>query len=136
MMNNWRVLWILWIITMTSYCCLTHSCGHKHSMWHFLIFRVDNIRSFASASQQGSLLCAHVMIGILSSKKWMHCSIIITSLIEKFARKFLNQEFMNIIKIIYPQHLLNFNAKNTFLSLLAWSFSWTNETILFWERVW
>jgi hypothetical protein len=33
------------------------------------IFRVDNIRSFASASQQGSLLCAHVMIGILLSKK-------------------------------------------------------------------
>ncbi len=35
----------------------------------FLIFRVDNIRSFASASQQGSLLCAHVTIGILLSKK-------------------------------------------------------------------
>jgi len=35
----------------------------------FLIFRVDNIRSFASASQQGSLLCVNAMIGILLSKK-------------------------------------------------------------------
>jgi hypothetical protein len=84
------------------------------------IFRVDNIRSFASASQQGSLLCAHAMIGILLSKKVnVQCSIVITSLIEKFARKFLNQKFMNIVKIIYPQHSLNFNAKNTFISHLA-----------------
>ncbi len=71
----------------------------------FFIFRVDNIRSFASASQQGSLLCANVMIGILFVKKAnVQCSIVITSLIQKFARKLLNQEFMNIIKIIYPQH--------------------------------
>jgi len=56
---------------------------------------------------------------IVVKKVNVQCSIVITSLIEKFAQKFLNQEFMNIIKIIHPEHSLNFNAKNTFLSLLA-----------------
>lgn len=56
---------------------------------------------------------------IVVKKANVQCSIVITSVIEKFARKFLNQEFINIIKVIHPQHSLNFNAKNTFLRLLA-----------------
>lgn len=102
---------------MMSYCHLGGFMWAQTFNVVFFIFRVDNIRSFASASQQGSLLCAHVMIVV--KKVNVQRSIVITSLIEKFAQKFLNQEFMNIIKISYPQHLLNFNAKNTFLSLLA-----------------
>jgi hypothetical protein len=67
---------------------------------------------------------------IVVKKVNVQCSIVITSFIEKFAQKLLNQEFMNIIKIIYPQHSWNFNVKNTFLNQLAWSFSLSNDIVL------
>ncbi len=60
-------------------------------------------RSIASVSQQGSLLCAAMMKVCATKKVEVQCLNVATTFIE-FAQKYLNLEFTNVTKIIYPQY--------------------------------
>lgn len=54
------------------------------------------------------------MMKVCATKKVeVQCLNVATTFIE-FAQKYLNLEFTNVTKIIYPQYWLNLNAKHTF----------------------
>jgi len=49
----------------------------------------------------------------------LQCFIVIISLIKEFTRKFLNQDLINVIGIIYHWYWLNFDVETTFLAHVA-----------------